>query len=153
MITPLEIKEKRFQAGLTGFRKREVIDFLDLLSTEFQVVLKENRELRQQLEMEKEKQKELLDRESMIKNVLVTAQDSSEKVRQNADREAELMIKEAELRAEKILGGVQQEKDRILRQIEDLNASYRQYKAKMQSVLTMYSELLKEDDTTSTVSS
>ena len=145
MITPLEIKDKRFETGLRGFRKREVIDFLDLLSTEFQVVLKENRELCRQLEMEKEKQKELLDRESMIKNVLVTAQDSSEKVRQNAGREAELMIKEAELRAEKILGEVQHEKDQILRQIEDLRASYRQLKAKMQSVLTMYSELLKED--------
>ena len=146
MITPLEIKEKRFLTGLAGFKKSDVVDFLDLLSTEFQVVLKENRELRQQLEAEKEKQKELLERESMIKEVLVTAQDSSEKVRQNADREAELMIKEAELQAEKILGEAQQEKDRILRQIEDLKASYRQYKARMQSVLAMYGELLKDKE-------
>ena len=43
MITPLEMKEKRFRAGWSGFNKKEVINFLDLLSSEFQVILKDNR--------------------------------------------------------------------------------------------------------------
>ena len=135
MITPLEMKEKRFRAGWSGFNKKEVINFLDLLSSEFQVILKENRKLQQQLEEEKEKQKELLKRESLIKSVLVKAQDNSEKIRQDAGREAELMLKETELKVEKMLAEAHHGENRILRQIEDLKASYKQLKAKMQSTL------------------
>ena len=146
MITPLEMKEKRFRAGWSGFNKKEVIDFLDLLSSEFQVILKENRKLQQQLEEEKGKHKELLKRESLIKSVLVKAQDNSEKIRQDAKREAELMLKETELKVEKMLAEAHQGENRILRQIEDLKASYKQLKAKMQSTLEMYSKLLADDD-------
>jgi len=148
MITPLEMKEKRFRAGWSGFNKKEVINFLDLLSSEFQVILKENRKLQQQLEEEKEKQKELLKRESLIKSVLVKAQDNSEKIRQDAGREAELMLKETELKVEKMLAEAHHGENRILRQIEDLKASYKQLKAKMQSTLEMYSKLLADDDVT-----
>lgn len=146
MITPLEMKEKRFRSGWSGFNKKEVIDFLDLLSSEFQVILKDNRKLQQQLEEEKEKQKELLKRESLIKSVLVKAQDNSEKIRQDAEREAELMLKETELKIEKMLAEAHQGENRILRQIEDLKSSYKQLKAKMQSTLEMYSKLLADDD-------
>ena len=146
MITPLEMKEKRFKASWSGFNKKEVIDFLDLLSSEFQVILKENRTLQKQLGEEREKQKELLKRESLIKNVLVKAQDNSEKIRQDAEREAELMLKETELKVEKMLADAHQGENRILRQIEDLKVSYKQLKAKLQSTLAIYSKLLADDD-------
>ena len=146
MTTPLEMKEKRFRAGWSGFNKKEVIDFLDLLSSEFQVNLKENRKLQQQLEEEKGKQKELLKRESLIKSVLVKAQDNSEKIRQDAEREAELMLKETELKVEKMLAEAHQGENHILRQVEDLKVTYKQLKVKMQSTLEMYSKLLADDD-------
>ena len=146
MITPLEMKEKRFRTGWSGFNKKEVIDFLDLLSSEFQVILKDNRKLQQQLEEEKGKQKELLKRESLIKSVLLKAQDNSEKIRRDAEREAELLLKESELKIEKMLAEAHQGENRILRQIEDLKATYKQLKAKMQSTLEMYSKLLADDD-------
>ena len=146
MITPLEIREKRFHIKWPGFSKKDVIDFLDLLSTEFQVILKESRELRQLLEEEKGKKEKLIERESMIKDVLMIAQSSSEKMRQNANREAELLIKEAELKAEKILRDADREKNLILGQIQDLKASYKQFKVKMQSSLDMYAKLLTEED-------
>lgn len=146
MITPLEIKEKRFKSSWPGFKKKEVLDFLDLLSSEFQILLREKRELLQQLEEVKAKQKELLDHEATIKNVLIIAQESAEQVRQNAGREAELMIKEAEFHIEKDRGEAQQERQRITQQIEDLKASHRQLKAKMQATLEMYTKLLEDDD-------
>jgi len=146
MITPLEMKEKRFRTGWSGFNKKEVIDFLDLLSSEFQVILKDNRKLQQQLEEEKGKQKELLKRESLIKNVLVKAQDNSEKIQQDAEREAELMLKETELKVEKMLAEAHYGENRILRQIEDVKGSYKQLKVKMQSTLEMYTKLLADDD-------
>ncbi|MEW6381040.1 MAG: DivIVA domain-containing protein [bacterium] len=146
MITPLEIREKRFKTGWPGFSKKEVIDFLDLLSIEFQEVLKENREVRQQLDEERGKKEKLIEREGMIKEVLMIAQSSSEKVRENAIRESELMIKEAELKAEKILGEANQKKDQILCQIQDLKSLYQQFRAKVQSTLEMYGKLLAEDD-------
>ena len=146
MITPLEMKEKRFRTGWSGFNKKEVIDFLYLLSSEFQVILKDNRKLQKQLEEEKGKQKELLKRESLIKSVLLKAQDNSEKIRRDAEREAELLLKETELKIEKMLAEAHQGENRILRQIEDLKATYKQLKAKMQSTLEMYIKLLADDD-------
>jgi len=146
MITPLEIREKRFKTGWPGFSKKEVIDFLDLLSIEFQELLKENRQIQQQLEEERGKKEKLIEREEMIKDVLMIAQSSSEKVLENANREAELMIREAELKAEKILEEANQKKNQILEQIQDLKNIYKQFKAKVQSTLEMYGRLLIEED-------
>jgi len=146
MITPLEIREKRFRTGWPGFHKKDVIEFLDLLSTEFQAVLRENWDARQQLDEERKKNAKLIEQESMIKEVLVIAQSSSEKVRENAIREAEMIIKEAELKAEKILGNADQKKNQVMQQIQDLENLYRQFRAKVQSTLEMYGKLLDEDD-------
>jgi cell division initiation protein len=146
MITPLEIREKRFRTGWPGFNKKEVIEYLDLLSTEFQTVLKENRDARQQLNEEREKKEKLIEREAMIKEVLMVAQSSSEKIRENASREAELIIKEAEVRAEKLLGDADQKKNQVLQQVRDLENIYKQFRAKIQSTLEMYGKLLAEDD-------
>ncbi len=146
MITPLEIREKRFRTRWPGFNKKDVIEFLDLLSTEFQAVLRENRDARQQLDEEREKKEKLIEREAMIKEVLMVAQSSSEKIRDNASHEAELMIKEAEVRAEKILGDADQKKNQILQQVHDLENVYKQFRAKIQSTVEMYGKLLAEDD-------
>lgn len=145
MITPLEIKEKRFHTGLGGFKKKEVIDFLEILSSEFQTLLKGKRELEQRLEQEMENRKELIDRESMIKSVLMTAQENSEKILQNANREAELLIKEAEFKGEKIIEEVEQKKHQLFKEFEDTKVSYKEAKAKILATLDMHRKLLEED--------
>ena len=146
MITPLEIREKRFRTQWPGFNKKDAIEFLDLLSTEFQAVLRENRDARQQLDEEIEKNGKLIEREAMIKEVLMVAQSSSEKIRENASREAELLIKEAEVKADKILIDADRKKNQILKQVQDLENLYKQFRAKIQSTLEMYGKLLAEDD-------
>jgi len=146
MITPLDIREKRFRTRWPGFNKKDAIEFLDLLSTEFQAVLRENRDARQQLDEEREKNGKLIEREAMIKEVLMVAQSSSEKIRENASHEAELMIKEAEVKADKILVDADRKKNQILQQVQDLENLYKQFRAKVQSTLEMYGKLLAEDD-------
>ena len=47
---------------------------------------------------------------------------------------------------EKIIEAAQREKDRLLQQTEDSRASYKQFKAKIQSTLNMYSKLFEDDD-------
>ncbi|MEW5802792.1 MAG: DivIVA domain-containing protein [bacterium] len=144
MITPLEIREKRFSTRWPGFHKKEVIDFLDSLSIEFQVALRENREIREQLDEERAQKEKLLEREAMIKEVMMAAQSSSDKIRENAVREAELVIRDAEMKAEEILKSTDRQKDQVLQQIQDLRTFYKQFRIKIQSTLDMYGRLLAE---------
>ena len=48
-MTPLDIRQKRFERELRGYSKREVEGFLELTAAEFEEVVKENIALKEEL--------------------------------------------------------------------------------------------------------
>ncbi len=99
-ITPLEIRQKSFEKAFRGINKEEVNAFLMSLSHEWERMLDENKVHKNQIEkLEKEVQK-LREVENTLFRTLKTAEDTGAHVIDQANRTAQLHMKETQINAE-----------------------------------------------------
>jgi cell division initiation protein len=102
-MTPLQIKSHRFARQLRGYDREEVDSFLSLATDDYASVLMENESHRNRLRMLEERLTELTTQEQLLKLTLLNAQSMSEKLRQSAQKECDLLLNEAEFRAQRIV--------------------------------------------------
>src|SRR5512143_4320031 len=119
-VTPLDIQQKRFHVVFRGYEKTEVEMFLDLVRDEMESLLREMTDLREFRQSYDQRLRELNEKEEMIKNTLIMTQKLMEDQKDNARREAALIIKDADIRSRQIVGSAQQEKMRLESEIQDL---------------------------------
>src|SRR5436190_23636706 len=98
-MTPLDIQKHRFRSRLRGLDPDEVRAFLAAFAEQYEMVLRENGQLREQSALLREQVREHEDKERILKDTLLAAQSAAEQVRETARREGEVVVKEAELRA------------------------------------------------------
>lgn len=145
MLTPLDIENKKFSKQMVnGYNVDEVDDFLDELTKDYERLYKENNETRGrigELETNLEKYKNI---ENTLQNTLMMAQSTAEKVRDVAQKEAEQIVKDAQIDAK---ASVDELNTQILakqREMEELKKQVDVYKAKMEALLISQLELLKD---------
>lgn len=102
-ITPLDIQKHRFRMKVWGYDPAEVRAFLMSFAEQYEKVVRENHQHREQVALLREENKEHEDREEVLKKTLLSAQTAADEIRAAARREAEVIVKEAELRAEKMM--------------------------------------------------
>jgi len=102
-ITPLEIRQKAFEKVLRGYDKDEVNAFLLTLSQEWERVLDEMKEHRIKLESTEREVSKLREVESSLYKTLKTAEDTGANVIGQANKTAELILRENQLMADSIL--------------------------------------------------
>jgi cell division initiation protein len=143
--TSVEIEQRRFRTRLMGLDAKEVALFCRHLTEESLQVKAESNALRKDLqELERELQ-EHKEREKTIRNVLFTAHKTAEQIKTNAEREAKLIVAEAELHAEKLLQGAHQRLIQIHDDIEELKRHRILLEAKLRSMIESYQQLLNVD--------
>ncbi len=117
-ITPLEIRQKEFEKKLRGYDKDEVQAFLLSLSNEWERALDEQKELKMKLvHAEKEVQK-LREVESSLYKTLKTAEDTGANLVDQANRAAELHLKETQMKAESMMNESKQKARAIIEKAE-----------------------------------
>ncbi|NPV43129.1 MAG: DivIVA domain-containing protein [Firmicutes bacterium] len=102
-LTPLDIQKKSFKKGFRGYAKQEVDEFIEKVRVDYERLYKENAEMKELLEELKEKINHYRNIEDTLQNTLILAQQTAEEVKANAKKERELIIREAEEQAKKIL--------------------------------------------------
>ena len=102
-ITPLEIRQKDFEKKLRGYDKDEVSAFLQSLSNEWERVLEENKDLNFKLQQSEKEVAKLREVESSLFKTLKTAEDTGANVIDQANKAAELHMKETQMNAEALL--------------------------------------------------
>jgi len=80
-ITPLDIRQKRFESALSGFRKTDVESFLESVASEVEELVKSNGALRDELNHVQLRLQQQLDRERTLQETLLTAQRLSENIK------------------------------------------------------------------------
>jgi cell division initiation protein len=98
-ITPLDIQQMVFQTGFRGYDKEEVNRFLEEIAETVEELNRENAVQREKIVFLEQQLTELKRTEATLSNTLVSAQSLAEDVKRSAQRESELVIKEAELKA------------------------------------------------------
>ena len=120
-ITAMDINNKEFKKGLRGYNADEVHDFLDEVSDEYETIYKENSTLRERISFLEEKLDHHVNIESTIQNTLVLAQNAAEQAKFCAQKESELIIKNANDSSQRLL-------DKSHNDVLKVNAEYERTK-------------------------
>ncbi len=145
-ITPMDIRQQQFTVRMfRGFDVQEVDTFLEDLAADYEALLKENSLLKEQLQALEERTRGLEDREKVLQETLMTTQRVVEEMKENARREASLLMREAELQSEKIVDAARVSEAMIQNEIAQLKRTRRQLAEALRSTVDMYQRLLEQD--------
>jgi cell division initiation protein len=141
-LTPLDIQQQRFKTRFRGFDIQEVDLFLDQMADTFESLLKQNENLKEdfrrlQLEIQGYK-----NREDAFKRALLNSQRVIEQMKENAQKSAELIVAEAEVKAEKILNKAHNRLAQLHEDIAELKRQRMQIEVQIGSVIEAHGKLL-----------
>lgn len=104
-LTPLDVRKKRgdFGKGVRGYNAQEVDSFLELVAERLEELVKENITLRERADRLAEQVSAQTGRERAVHEALVTAQQLREEIQATSQREAQLILKEAQAQARDLL--------------------------------------------------
>lgn len=100
-ITPLDIRKQPFRKILMGFDPDAVNSFLEMVAGEFEGLIREKNDLATQLKISEQRLEQYVKIEKTLNETLLTVQRATDDARSNAQREAELIIKDAQVRADR----------------------------------------------------
>lgn len=141
-LTPIDVQQQQFRAGFRGYERREVHGFLDLVASQMGELSRENNELRSEL---RRLQRELDDhrhREETLREAMLTAQRAIDEIRDNAKKEAQLVVTDAEVRAEKLLHAAHARTTKIIDQVNELKRQRIRAMEELRSILSTHQKLL-----------
>src|SRR5215470_15449243 len=137
-LTPLDIQKMRFPQKMRGYDPTEVENFLALVAEDLAAKIsdldkaeRENRYYRQRLE-------ETEQREHQLQQTLLRAQKVSDEITANARREAELVVKEAEIAADKMVQQAIEQAARMEAKISELRTLRRELQLKFKNHLELF---------------
>jgi cell division initiation protein len=145
-ITPLDVQQKRFHVVFRGYDRTEVEMFLDLVRDEMEALVREVTELREFRQSYEQRLRELNEKEDMIKNTLLMTQKLMEDQKDNARREAALIIKDADIRSHQITGNAQDEKMRLESELQELRRRKHQFQQDLKKVIEMHQEMIRFEE-------
>ena len=144
-ITPLDIQQKNFPMKFRGFDVEEVFAFLEVIREEMEELLRENATLKESVQRSENHIRGYKDMESTLRETLVTAQQMVEDYKTNARKEAELLMKEAELKADSLIKDAQEKVIKIHEDIVDLKGVRRHFKEELKRLIENHTRMLDFD--------
>lgn len=147
-ITAMEITSKEFKKAIRGYSTDEVDEFLDRIAENYEALYKENSSLKEKLSNIEERINHYNKMESTIQNTLLLAQNASEQARDNAKKESELILKNANEAAQRIIDKAHSDVIQINDEFERTKQEFCKFKTKfrsfMESQLEMFDDMEKE---------
>lgn len=141
-ISALDIQRQKFQTSLRGFDQDEVRNFLTTVAEQMEELSRQNDQYKQEIDRLKELLSDYEERDKILKNTLVTAQKTSESMAANAKKEADLIIKEAEFRAVKLMEHAQSQVLKIQKDMLDLRLQRKALQDKIQTSIQIMQKML-----------
>jgi cell division initiation protein len=138
----LDIRKQQFRIRFRGFDVKEVDSFLEQLAVEFEALSKKSEDLEREtgtLGVELERYK---DREKAVKDAMINTQETLDEMKLNAQKEAELIVAQAEIKAEKILSTAHNRLTQLHGDISELKRQRIQLEVELGSILEAHRKLL-----------
>jgi len=149
-LTPLDIHHKEFGHSLRGYNEEQVDAFLDEVADEFERLFKENIDLSERLDVAGERVRTYQAMEATLQNTMVAATRSAEEIQAKARAEAEMTVRDAELKAKEIIHNALQQKQKVaneLIRIKQAEEEFRgRYKSLLESQMRSVTEISLPDD-------
>jgi len=144
LLTPLDIHNKEFKRSFRGYNEEAVDEFLDKVIKDYEQLYRENIEVKENLERLNSKLEHFQQMESTLHNTLIIAQETAEEVKLNAKKTTELMVKEAEIQAQRLVDEAANKVRRMAYEYEGLQKQDQVYRLRIRNLVQAQLDLLGE---------
>ena len=141
-ITSIDIQNQQFKVKFRGFDVREVDSFLEQVAESFEFLHAENNDLHGKLHKAELENDGFKKREDMFKHVLLNSQKVLDQIKDSAQKKSELVLAEAEIKAEKILHKAHNRLSQLYEDIAELKRQRMQIEVQLRSTLETHTKLL-----------
>jgi len=141
-LTPLDIQQQQFKIRFRGFDIREVDRFLEQVSESLAAMHAENKSLKEELRRLKLENQGYKEREETFKRAMLNSQKVLEQMKENARKSAEIIIADAEVRAEKILNRAHNRLSQLHEDITELKRQRMQIEVQIRAIIESHTKLL-----------
>ena len=144
-LTPLEIQKQTFSRAIKGYNTDDVRAYLHLVAEEIERLVRENDRYARENAVLREDLEDHSNRERILKDTLLSAQKVAEDLITNARKESELIVKDAELLADRLVGQAMQRVGDLERAIQDLKFERKAARNKLTSTLDTIQQMVMLD--------
>lgn len=134
-LTSLDVRRFDFGRSLRGYNPEKVEQFRDQVAEEIERLVRVNQDLDTKARSFHEQLRAFRERDKALNEALVTAQQLRAEVRDQAEREAQLVLREAQAEGERLVETARAEVRRMEQELDALDRSRRTYLAQMRSLL------------------
>ena len=144
-LTPLEIQKHEFSRKWKGLDPVEVESFIGLVAEEVEELVRINTELSTRVQRLTEENAEHRERERILKETLLTAQRASEDIRAQAQKQGELILREAQDGAERLTHNALQRSAEIEKAIHELKLQRANFRLQLSKMVELFHQVLEFD--------
>jgi cell division initiation protein len=141
-----DIANQTFELRMRGFDRQQVEEFLQRIGVEWERLVEENRRKSKRMETLGREVKDFRKREKSLVDALETARRMSREIKEQADREADLVVGEAELKAERILARAEWRLGELRTDFLDLQQCRIRFEAELRALLDGHGRMLERFD-------
>jgi cell division initiation protein len=141
-ITAQDLRHQDFSIKMRGYDRDEVDEFLATVADFLEKDAAERAELRQKIESVESQLREFKDLEGTLKNTLLRTQESADDVRRAAERESELIIREAQVKADRMIDERRSKLNQLEASFDALRLKWNEYFVQFKNLLSSNLELL-----------
>jgi cell division initiation protein len=145
-LTPLDIHNKEFTKAFRGYDEDEVNEFLDQIIKDYEKVIREKKEAEEEVANLREKLNHFNSIESTLNKSILVAQETAEELKNNAAKEAKLIIKEAEKNADRIINEALSKSRRLAIEVEELKKQAKVFRTRMKMIVQAQLDMIENDD-------
>lgn len=142
-LTPLDIKKQEFKKTLRGYDTVEVDTFMDMMANEFEDLLRQQKDMRDRVVELEVQLRDYRQIEKTLQQTLLQAQETTGKTYESARKEAELIIRDAEQKAARLMETAASDVARSSRELTELRARKETLVGRLKVLLSAELELLK----------
>jgi cell division initiation protein len=141
-LTAMDIEKQTFTRRMRGFDADEVQLFLRAIAEDIERINLENANLREEAGALRLRLDDFKDRERTLQETLVTAQLMSADLKDRSRAEADLLIKEARFKAERLLGQAQEQLQALENEIGRLRLEKDAFENRLRAAIEEHLSLL-----------
>jgi cell division initiation protein len=141
-ITPIDISGHTFAVKMRGFDQEEVRSFLNLVSSEFEALIVESNSVKERLSQVEASVADMRERERILKETLLTAQRLADEIREEARKEGQLIVREAEVKAAQLLDQAGRKAGELEGTIQALRVEREAFAQRVRSAVEQHLRLL-----------
>ena len=134
-LTPLDVRRFDFGTQMRGYDKTRVDQFRDQVADELERLTRLNQDLEAKAKGFHEQLRAFRERDKALNEALVSAQQLRSEIRDQADREAQLILREARAEGDRLVDAAREDIRRLAGEVEQLERTRRSFLTQLRSLV------------------